>query len=79
MMEPTTDSPADPPVPPPRRRNFFRWVTYGLGGLASAVVGLPIVGFLIAPIFRKQPDIWRDVLAMSPHQLESSIMIQQTG
>ena len=33
---------APPDEHPPRRRNFFRWVTYGLGAAASAVVALAV-------------------------------------
>jgi len=59
MMESTTDAPANPPEHPPQRRNFFRWVTYGLGGLASAVVGLPLVGYLVGA--KTRPDDWVDL------------------
>jgi nitrite reductase/ring-hydroxylating ferredoxin subunit len=41
---------------PSRRAAFFRWATYGLGGLASAVVGLPLVGYLLGS--RKPPELW---------------------
>lgn len=44
---------------PPRRRNFFRWITYGLGALASAAVGLPLVGYIIGS--KPQPDDWVDL------------------
>jgi menaquinol-cytochrome c reductase iron-sulfur subunit len=57
------ESPTDPTVSPsghPSRRNFvFRWVTYGLGGLAAAVVGLPLVGYLLRP--KKEDDHWVDL------------------
>jgi Rieske Fe-S protein len=44
-MEPSTTPVPAPAVP--ERRNFFRWVTYALGGVASAVAGLPILGYLL--------------------------------
>ncbi|MDR3634644.1 MAG: Rieske 2Fe-2S domain-containing protein [Isosphaeraceae bacterium] len=40
----------------PRRRRFFRWVTYALGGLATAVVGLPFVGYLVGA--KRAPKAW---------------------
>src|SRR4051794_5530936 len=48
-IDPASEGPMEPASRPvtPRRRNFFRWVTYGLGGLAAAVTGLPIVGYLL--------------------------------
>jgi Rieske Fe-S protein len=56
-MEHTSD-----PMPveqPPRRRNFFRWATYGLGALASAVVALPFVGYILGA--KRRPDDWVDL------------------
>jgi len=35
---------ADTPTPP--RRSFFQWLTYGLGAVAAALVGLPFVAYL---------------------------------
>lgn len=34
------------PTPPPERRTFLQWVSYGLLIVASVLVALPIVGFL---------------------------------
>ncbi|HEY2158162.1 MAG TPA: hypothetical protein VGH33_21210, partial [Isosphaeraceae bacterium] len=58
-MEPATDPAPAPPEPPPRRRGFFRGITYALGALASAVVGLPLVGYILGE--RKRPDEWVDL------------------
>jgi Rieske Fe-S protein len=55
-MEPSS-SPIPPPAEPlPIRRPLFRWLTYGLGALASAVVGIPFVGYLFGE--RKKPVPW---------------------
>ena len=43
------------------RRHLLMFVSVAAGGLAAAIVGLPLVGFLIAPIFRKEPPVWREV------------------
>jgi Rieske Fe-S protein len=40
----------------PGRRNFFRWLTYGLGAIAAATVGIPFVGYLFG--VRKAPVDW---------------------
>jgi Rieske Fe-S protein len=42
--------------PPPSRRNFFHWLTYGLGAVAGAVVGIPFLGFLFGT--RKTEEKW---------------------
>ena len=41
---------------PLERRAFFRWLTYGLGALAAAVVGIPFAGYLLG--FRKRQVQW---------------------
>jgi Rieske Fe-S protein len=38
------------------RRSFLGWLTYGLGALAAAAVGLPFVGYLFGA--RKAPVKW---------------------
>jgi menaquinol-cytochrome c reductase iron-sulfur subunit len=43
------------------RRNLLIALSVAAGTIASAIVALPLAGFLIAPIFRKQPGVWRDV------------------
>jgi len=46
-----------PPVEPvPERRSFLRSLTYGLGAVASAAVGIPLVGYLFG--VRKAPVDW---------------------
>jgi Rieske Fe-S protein len=49
-----TESPA--PQSPPSRRTFFEKVTYLLGAIAAAVVGLPFVGYVAG--VRKKSTVW---------------------
>jgi Rieske Fe-S protein len=43
----SNDSHSPPPTEPlPARRTFFGWLTYGLGAIAAAVVGIPFIGYL---------------------------------
>jgi Rieske Fe-S protein len=47
-----------PPAEPlPGRRTFFRWLTYGLGAVAAAVVGIPFVSYVFG--VRKAPVDWQ--------------------
>jgi Rieske Fe-S protein len=55
-MSNTSDSPAQRAVPLPGRRTFFSWVSYGLGAIAAAVVGIPFVGYLFGA--RRAPVDW---------------------
>jgi Rieske Fe-S protein len=38
------------------RRSFLGWLTYGLGGVAAAVVSVPFIGYLFGA--RRAPVIW---------------------
>ena len=40
------------------RRRFLEKLSIALGGFCAAVVGLPLIGFVIAPLFRKVPEQW---------------------
>jgi len=44
----------------PERRRFLARVSLGVGG-ACALLGVPAVGFVVAPIFKQAPRIWRGV------------------
>ncbi len=43
------------------RRAFLNKLSVGLSVLAAALVGLPVLGFLFAPLLRKAPVVWRAV------------------
>jgi menaquinol-cytochrome c reductase iron-sulfur subunit len=45
----------------PGRRDFLSIIGLGLGALIGAAVTLPVVGFVLAPLLRKSPEIWRSV------------------
>src|SRR5260370_39276522 len=40
------------------RRRFLEKLSIGLIGLCSAIVGVPLIGFIVAPFFRKVPREW---------------------
>ena len=44
-----------------KRRRFLSRLSIGLSAAAAAVVGLPVVGFLVAPLLRRAPRVWRAV------------------
>jgi Rieske Fe-S protein len=45
-----------PDEPLPGRRTFFRWLTYGLGAIATAAAGVPFIGYLFGA--RQAPVDW---------------------
>jgi menaquinol-cytochrome c reductase iron-sulfur subunit len=46
------------------RRDFVKLVTTSIGGIISAMVGLPIIGYLLSPAMRN--DEVSDVIALGP-------------
>ena len=59
-----SDEHSQPPLPTPavlQRRRFLSRVSVALSGVAGAVVGVPFVGFLVAPLLRRAPRAWRAV------------------
>jgi Rieske Fe-S protein len=53
----STVSNPQPVEPLPGRRSFFGMLTYGLGAVAAAAVGIPFVGYLLG--VRKAPVDWQ--------------------
>src|ERR1700730_12146805 len=55
-MPTCSDQPAPQADALPGRRGFFKWLTYGLGAVASVAAGVPFVGYLFGA--RKAPVKW---------------------
>lgn len=54
---------AQTPPPPAvlQRRRFLSRLSVALSGVAGAIVGVPVVGFLVSPLLRRVPRVWRPV------------------
>lgn len=39
----------------PERRTFFHWLTYAIGAAATAILSVPLVGFLLGALRKKSP------------------------
>ena len=50
------------------RRRFLTWFSVASGGLIGAMLGIPIVGYLLGPLIEKAPQQWRDVGAVGDFQ-----------
>jgi menaquinol-cytochrome c reductase iron-sulfur subunit len=56
------DSPPPPSLyPTPERRRFLARLSLALSGAVGALLGVPVLGFLLAPLTRKEPRVWRPV------------------
>jgi menaquinol-cytochrome c reductase iron-sulfur subunit len=61
MNENTTphSSPCRPLTPAEiDRRRFFEKICVGLGAVCGAILAIPVVGFIVAPLFRRPPVKW---------------------
>ena len=45
-------------------RRFFNKLSLALLGFASLLIGIPVIGFLVDPLFRPIPRLWRRVGAV---------------
>lgn len=47
------------------RETFLTGIIVGFGGIASVVLGIPLVGYFLTPLIKSTPRVWRDVGALS--------------
>ena len=57
------------------RRRFLEKLSIGLGGFCAAIVGLPLIGFVIAPLFRKVPDEWVTLGKVGDFQVGKTVTV----
>jgi Rieske Fe-S protein len=68
-MDPVSNS----PQPCPGRRTFLGWLTYGLGAIAAAAVGIPFVGYLFGA--RKAPSLWVPLGAVTDYPQDKTRVV----
>lgn len=60
------------------RRRFLERMSLGLGALGAAIVGIPVVGFLLAPLFQAVAETWRSVGAVNEFQSGRTVEVTFT-
>lgn len=60
-MQEAAEAPNDDQAASPERRSFLIKMIAGLSGVGAALVGVPVIGYLFAPIRRDPPGLWRTV------------------
>jgi menaquinol-cytochrome c reductase iron-sulfur subunit len=65
---------AESAAPPGRREALIR-VSLALGTLGAAIVAVPIVGFLLAPLFERQVQVWRPVGAADAFRIGETVKV----
>ncbi|HEY2840168.1 MAG TPA: Rieske (2Fe-2S) protein [Pirellulales bacterium] len=53
--------PDEPSLGRPHRRSMLGWLSVGLGTLATAAAGAPILGYLLSPILKTPKNEWADL------------------
>ena len=57
------------------RRRFLEKLSIALGGLCAAIVGVPILGFVIAPLFRKPPQQWTSLGKVDNYEVGKTVSV----
>lgn len=57
------------------RRRFLGLLTVATAGLTAALVGVPVIGFVLAPLFREKPDVWRAVGRLEQFALNETVQV----
>jgi menaquinol-cytochrome c reductase iron-sulfur subunit len=58
-----------------RRRQFLNRLSLGLSGVIGAIIGIPVVSFLIAPLLRRPPEEWRSVGPVDRFQVGETVKV----
>jgi menaquinol-cytochrome c reductase iron-sulfur subunit len=57
------------------RRTFFAKLNIALGGVCAAILGVPLVGFVVAPLFRKVKESWISVGKLDDFQVGQTVTV----
>ncbi|MBF9254043.1 Rieske (2Fe-2S) protein [Pontibacter sp. 172403-2] len=58
------------------RRRFLMKLSLGLGGLAAAAAGIPVLGALLAPLLEKTGQTWRTVGTLRDFEIGTTSLIK---
>jgi len=76
--EVTADHPVrEPPFTPEEitRRRFLEKVCVGLASLCASILGIPLVGFVVGPIFRKTTGLWVSIGKIADFQIGNTVKV----
>jgi menaquinol-cytochrome c reductase iron-sulfur subunit len=57
------------------RRRFLTWLSGALSACGAALVGIPIIGFLLSPLLQRVPRIWRAVGAVDSFEVGKTVEV----
>jgi menaquinol-cytochrome c reductase iron-sulfur subunit len=59
----------------PERRRFLSQLSLALSALAAAIVGIPVVGFILGPVTQPEEPVWRRVGALNDFQIGQTVKV----
>lgn len=62
----------------PDRRAFLNRLSLALSGLIAAALGVPVIGFLLAPLFEASPRAWRPVGKVGTFRIGATVEVTFT-
>jgi menaquinol-cytochrome c reductase iron-sulfur subunit len=57
------------------RRRFLEKLSIGLASFCAAIIGVPLIGFVIAPLFRKVPQKWVTLGKVGDFQVGKTVTV----
>ena len=57
------------------RRRFLEKLSIALGSFCAAIVAVPLIGFVIAPLFRKPPEQWATLGKVGDFQIGKTVSV----
>lgn len=57
------------------RRQFLKQVTVVAGGVMTGLLGIPVLGFLLSPVLRREEEAWRDVGAIDDFAVDETVAV----
>jgi menaquinol-cytochrome c reductase iron-sulfur subunit len=64
-----------PPEENPARRRFLSLITLSAGGALSAGIAVPPVAFVLAPMFRREDPVWREVGEVDDFEVGETVRV----
>lgn len=58
------------------RRAFLGKIGVALGAVGGLLVGVPVIGYLVAPLFEKAPEVWRPVGAIDQFKIGETVEVK---
>lgn len=57
------------------REAFMGLFILGVGGLGSLILGIPIIGFVLSPLIKPPPSVWRDVGSVDSFKIGETVAV----